>query len=333
MNIPALCRCAIVLAVLCTLSACGRSVPGASESGAAPLSVKKKTYQDLVVGFAQIGAESEWRTANTRSIQETARRLGVELKFSDGQQKQENQIKAIRSFIAQRVDVIGVSPVVETGWDTVFTEVKQAGIPLIMLDRHASVPDNLFSAFIGSDFVQEGQRACMEMATLLNGHGNIVELDGTVGSAPMIDRRAGFQECLRAHPGMHVIAQQSGDFIRARGKEVMETFLKSYGRQINALFAQNDDMALGAIEAIEEHGLEPGTDIKIVSVDAVRGAFEAMIAGKLNVTVECNPLLGPQLFETALKLANGELVEKWVKSKEGIYRQDTAAQELPKRKY
>jgi galactofuranose transport system substrate-binding protein len=332
-NIAALCRCAIVLAVLCTLSACGRSVPNASESEAAPRGIKKKTYQDLVVGFAQIGAESEWRTANTRSIQETARRLGVELKFSDGQQKQENQIKAIRSFIAQRVDVIGVSPVVETGWDTVFTEVKQAGIPLIVLDRNASVPDNLFSAFIGSDFVQEGQRACMEMATLLNGHGNIVELDGTVGSAPMIDRRAGFQECLRAHPGMHVIAQQSGDFIRARGKEVMETFLKSYGRQINALFAQNDDMALGAIEAIEEHGLEPGTDIKIVSVDAVRGAFEAMIAGKLNVTVECNPLLGPQFFETALKLANGEPVEKWVKSKEGIYRQDTAAQELPKRKY
>jgi galactofuranose transport system substrate-binding protein len=332
-NIAALCRCAIVLAVLCTLSACGRSVPSASESAATPLSVKKKTYQDLVVGFAQIGAESEWRTANTRSIQDTARDLGVELKFSDGQQKQENQIKAIRSFIAQRVDVIGVSPVVETGWDTVFTEVKQAGIPLIVLDRNASVPDNLFSAFIGSDFVQEGQRACMEMATLLNGHGNIVELDGTVGSAPMIDRRAGFQECLRAHPGMHVIAQQSGDFIRARGKEVMETFLKSYGRQINALFAQNDDMALGAIEAIEEHGLKPGTDIKIVSVDAVRGAFEAMIAGKLNVTVECNPLLGPQFFETALKLANGEPVEKWVKSKEGIYRQDTAAQELPKRKY
>jgi galactofuranose transport system substrate-binding protein len=333
MNIPALCRCAIVLAVLCMLPACGGSVPSASESAATPLGVKEKTYQDLVVGFAQIGAESEWRTANTRSIQETARHLGVELKFSDGQQQQENQIKAIRSFIAQRVDVIGVSPVVEAGWDTVFTEVKQAGIPLILLDRHANVPDNLFSAFIGSDFVQEGQRACMEMATLLNNQGNIIELDGTIGSAPMIDRRAGFQECLRAHPGMHVIAQQSGDFIRARGKEVMEMFLKSYGRQINALFAQNDDMALGAIEAIEEYGLKPGTDIKIVSVDAVRAAFEAMIAGKLNVTVECNPLLGPQFFETALKLANGAPVEKWVKSKEGIYRQEIAAQELPKRKY
>jgi galactofuranose transport system substrate-binding protein len=333
MSTAALCRCAILLAVLCTLSACGRSMPSASESAAAPPGVKKKTYQDLVVGFAQIGAESEWRTANTRSIQDTARELGVELKFSDAQQQQENQIKAIRSFIAQRVDVIGVSPVIEDGWDTVFAEVKEAGIPLIVLDRHANVPEELFSAFIGSDFVQEGQRACTEMARLLNDHGNIVELDGTVGSAPMIDRRTGFQDCLRDHPGMHVIARQSGDFIRARGKEVMETFLKSHGRQINALFAQNDDMALGAIEAIEEYGLRPGIDIKIVSVDAVRAAFEAMIAGKLNVTVECNPLLGPQFFETALKLANGAPVEKWVKSQEDIYRQDTAAQELPKRKY
>ncbi|HEU5101144.1 MAG TPA: ABC transporter substrate-binding protein [Roseiflexaceae bacterium] len=333
MNIPALCRCAVMLAVLYMLSACGGSVRSVSESSAAPLNEKKKTYQDLVVGFAQIGAESEWRTANTLSIQDTARQLGVELKFSDGQQRQENQIKAIRSFIAQRVDVIGVSPVVETGWDTVFAEVKQAGIPLIVLDRNADVPDDLFSAFIGSDFLEEGQRACREMARLLNNHGNIVELDGTVGSAPMIDRQAGFQECLRDYPGMRVVAAQSGDFIRARGKEVMATFLKTYGRQIDALFAQNDDMALGAIEAIEEYGLKPGTDIKIVSVDAVRGAFEAMIAGKLNVTIECNPLLGPQFFETALKLANGEPIEKWVKSKEDIYRQDTAAQELPKRKY
>jgi len=333
MNIPALCRCAIVLAVLCSLSACGGSVPSASVSAASPIGIKNKTYHDLVVGFAQIGAESEWRTANTRSIQETARRLGVELKFSDAQQQQENQIKAIRSFIAQRVDVIGVSPVVEAGWDTVFAEVKQAGIPLIVLDRHAQVPDDLFTAFIGSDFKLEGENACKEMARLLNGTGNIVELDGTIGSAPAIDRRAGFEECLRDHPGMHVIAVESGDFIRARGKEVMERLLKSYGRQIDALFAQNDDMALGAIEAIEAYGLKPGTDIKVVSVDAVRAAFEAMIAGKLNVTIECNPLLGPQFFETALNLANGMPVEKWVKSQEGIYRQDTAAQELPKRQY
>ncbi len=322
-----------MLTVLWTLAACGGSTPSARGSTTASLDAQTKTYPELVVGFAQIGAESEWRTANTRSIQETANLLGVELELSDGQQQQENQIKAIRSFIAQGVDVIGVSPVVETGWDTVFAEVHQAGIPLILLDRNANVPDDLYSARIGSDFVEEGQRACSEMARLLNNQGTIVVLEGTEDSAPMIGRGAGFQECLQAYPNMQVIDRQSGDFIRARGKEVMALLLQLHGQDIDGVFAQNDDMALGAIEAIEEYGLKPGVDIKIVSVDAVRAAFEAMIAGKLNVTIECNPLLGPLFFETALKLANGIPVEKWVKPDEGIYRQETAAQDLPKRDY
>lgn len=327
----------LALTLVALLSACGGAAPGTSGLSAQPSQsgsgTAKKTYKDLVVGFAQIGAESEWRTANTLSIQSTARELGVELKFSDAQQKQENQIKAIRSFIAQKVDVIGVSPVVETGWETVFKEAKEAGIPLILVDRHAKVPDDLFTAFIGSDFKQEGEKACREMAALLGSRGNIVELEGTVGSAPALDRKDGFHECLKTLPEMRVLASQSGDFTRAKGKEVMQAFLKTYGGQIDALYSHNDDMALGAIQAIEEAGLRPGVDIKIVSIDAVRGAFEAMIAGKLNVTVECNPLLGPQFFETALKVVNGEPIEKWVKSKEGIYRQDTASEELPKRTY
>jgi simple sugar transport system substrate-binding protein len=318
----------VALVFASALTACGGATTNVPDPAHA-----KKTYNDLVVGYAQIGAESEWRTANTLSIQETAEELGIDLKFSDAQQKQENQIKAIRGFIAQKVDVIGVSPVVETGWDAVFKEVKDAGIPLILVDRHAQVPDDLFTAFIGSDFRLEGENACQEMITLLNGTGNIVELEGTVGSAPANDRKTGFHTCLNDHPGMKVLASETGDFTRAKGKQVMQGFLKSYGKQINALYAHNDDMALGAIQAIEEYGLKPGVDIKIVSVDAVRDAFEAMIAGKLNVTVECNPLLGPQFLETALKLANQEPVEKWVKSKEGVYRQDTAQQELPKRKY
>ncbi|KAB8146067.1 ABC transporter substrate-binding protein [Chloroflexia bacterium SDU3-3] len=320
------------------LAACGSSTPttsapaGATSAGGTTAGAKKD-YKQLVVGFAQIGAESEWRTANTQSIQDSAKQLGVELKFSDAQQKQENQIKAIRSFIAQKVDVIGVSPVVETGWETVFKEAKDAGIPIILVDRHATVPDDMFSAFIGSDFKAEGEKACAEMGKLLNNKGNIVELEGTVGSAPAIDRKTGFHECLAKTPDMKVLASQSGDFTRAKGKEVMQAFLKTYNGQINALYSHNDDMALGAIQAIEEAGLKPGVDIKIVSVDAVRGAFEAMVAGKLNVTVECNPLLGPQFFETALKIANGEPVEKWVKSNEGVFRQDTAATDLPNRKY
>ncbi len=329
----ALYRSVIALAIVSTLAACSESAPIVSGALATPQTIQAKTYPELVVGFAQIGAESEWRTANTRSIQTTADQLGIELDLSDAQQQQANQIKAIRSFIAQGVDVIGVSPVVETGWDEVFAEVKQAGIPLILLDRSANVSADLYSVRIGSDFVEEGRRACGELARLLDGQGSIVILEGTQGSAPMLGRGAGFQECLQAYPNLHVLASQSADFIRARGKEEMAALLQTHGHSIDGVFAQNDDMALGAIEAIEEYGLRPGIDIKIVSIDAVRAAFEAMIAGKLNATIECNPLLGPLFFATALNLANDLPVEKWIKPDEGIYRQDTAAQELPNRLY
>jgi simple sugar transport system substrate-binding protein len=293
----------------------------------------KKTYTDLVVGFAQIGAESEWRTGNTTSIKEAAETLGVELNFSDAQQKQENQIKAIRVFIAQQVDVIGVSPVVEDGWESVFQEAKDAGIPIILLDRRAAVSPDLYVTYMGSDFLEEGKNAARVMAKLLNGKGTIVELVGTVGSAPANDRYKGFREILKDYPEMKIIASESGDFTRAKGQEVMGGFLRKYGEDIDALYAHNDDMAIGAIRAIEAHGLKPGQDIKIVSIDAIRDAFKAMIDGKLNATVECNPLLGPQFFELALKVANGEPVPRWIPSQESIFYPDNAAEILPTRKY
>lgn len=312
---------------------CVAPAPEASAPAEDAAAGSELTYEDLVVGYAQIGAESEWRTANTKSIKEEAERLNVELKFSGAQQKQENQIKAIRSFIAQQVDVIGVSPVVETGWETVFQEAQDAGIPLILVDRRAAVPEDLYATYLGSDFVEEGRRAGDAMAELIDGSGKIVELVGTVGSAPANDRYAGFREAIEAYPEMEIIASQSGDFTRAKGKEVMEAFLKTYGEEIDALYAHNDDMAIGAIQAIEEYGLKPGEDITIVSVDAVRGAFEAMIEGKLNCTVECNPLLGPQFFELALQVVNGEEVPKWVPSEEGVFYPDQAAALLPERQY
>jgi galactofuranose transport system substrate-binding protein len=300
--------------------------PGSVSSG-------KKNYSDLIIGYSQVGAESEWRVANSKSVQETADQLGVELRFMDAQQKQENQIDAIRKFIVEKVDVIGISPIVETGWTEVFQEAKDAGIPIILVDRRADVPDNLYVTYLGSDFVEEGHNAARQMVKLVNGQANIVELFGTIGSAPANDRYKGFREILKDYPGMKIIDSQSGDFTRAGGKEVMEVFLKKYGKTINAVFAQNDDMALGAIEAIEAYGLRPGVDIKIVSVDAVRGAFEAMIAGKLNATVECNPLLGPQFFELALKVVNGESVPKRVPSIESVFLEVNAAEILPTRKY
>jgi simple sugar transport system substrate-binding protein len=315
----------VVVIVLFLMVGCGsnEAEPAASEAA--------ETYETLVVGYAQIGAESEWRTANTASIKEVADELGVELKFSDAQQKQENQIAAIRSYIAEDVDVIGFSPVVETGWETVLQEAKDAGIPVIMVDRRADVPRELYATYLGSDFVEEGRKAGNEMNTLLPDGGKIVELVGTVGSAPANDRYTGFRETMNEN--IEILDSQSGDFTRAKGKEVMEAFLKKYGDEIVGLYAHNDDMAIGAIQAIEEFGLAPGTDIKIVSIDAVRGAFEAMIDGKLNVTVECNPLLGPQFYDLALRAVNGEQLPDWVPSEESVYYPDNAEELLPERKY
>lgn len=317
----------IIMMTLIMLVGCGSD----SEEPASDAATEAKTFETLVVGYAQIGAESEWRTANTASIKETGEELGVDLKFSDAQQKQENQIAAIRSYIAEGVDVIGFSPVVETGWETVLQEAKDAGIPVIMVDRRADVPRELYATYLGSDFVEEGRKAGNEMNQLLPDGGKIVELVGTVGSAPANDRYDGFRETMAGN--IEIIDSQSGDFTRAGGKEVMEAFLKNYGDEIVGLYAHNDDMAIGAIQAIEEFGLEPGVDIKIVSIDAVRGAFEAMIAGKLNVTVECNPLLGPQFYDLALRAVNGEELPEWVPSEESVYYPDNANELLPERKY
>src|SRR6516164_4862161 len=291
----------------------------------------------IVLGFSQIGAESEWRTANTESIKSAAKDAGIELKFSDAQQKQENQIKAIRSFIAQKVDVIGLSPVVETGWDTVLQEAKAAHIPVILTDRAVDSKDkSLYVTFMGSDFTEEGRKAANWLENFEKGKQgpiNIVELQGTVGSAPAIDRKKGFEEIISRDSRMKIIRSQTGDFTRAKGKEVMEAFLKAEGRNINVLYAHNDDMAIGAIQAIEEAGLKPGKDIIIISVDGVKGAFEAMMAGKLNVTVECSPLLGPQLMQAALDLKAGKTLPRRIVTQEGIFPMEVAAKEFPNRKY
>jgi simple sugar transport system substrate-binding protein len=291
--------------------------------------------QKLTVGFSQIGAESGWRTANTESIKSEAAKRGINLKFADAQQKQENQIKALRSFIAQGVDVIAFSPVVETGWQPVLEDIKRAKIPVVLTDRAVKVTDDsLYVTFIGSDFVEEGRRAGEWLAKASNGKAVIAELVGTPGSAPAIDRKKGFEEVLAKHPEMKIVKSQSGDFTRAKGKEVMESFLKSPdAKQITALFAHNDDMALGAIQAMEEAGIKPGKDILIVSIDGVKGAFEAMAAGKLNCTVECNPQIGPQLFDAVEAVKAGKSLPKRIPVQEGVYDQSQAAAELPNRKY
>jgi simple sugar transport system substrate-binding protein len=290
----------------------------------------------IVMGFSQVGAESGWRTANTKSVQESAAAAGIDLQFSDAQQRQENQIKAIRTFIQQRVDVIAFSPVVESGWDTVLLEAKRANIPVILTDRAVDSQDtSLYATFLGSDFVEEGRKAgnwLVEQYAGTTEPVNIVELQGTTGSAPAIDRQEGFAEVIAQNPNLKVIASQTGDFTRSGGRQVMEAFLQA-NPDIDVLYAHNDDMGLGAIEAIEAAGKVPGQDIKIITVDAVKDGMQALADGKINFIVECNPLLGPQLMELAQKVVAGETVPQRVVTEETTFDQAAAAAALPTRQY
>jgi simple sugar transport system substrate-binding protein len=323
---------------LCTatliLAACSKSDDTGTGGGATTEPTTSAPAKTLTIGFSQVGAESGWRTANTKSIHDEAEKRGIHLLFSDAQQKQENQIKAIRSFIAQHVDLIAFSPVVETGWDQVLHEAKDAGIPVIISDRTVSAPPDLYACFIGEDFIKEGQKAGEWLKKKTDGKAMIAEIQGTVGSAPANDRKKGFEEAIADAPGMKIIMSQTGEFTRAKGKEVMEAFLKSPdAKKITAVFAHNDDMALGAIQAIKEAGLKPGKDILIVSIDGVHDAFQAMVDGELNCSVECNPLLGPTLFDTAAAIIAGKPVPKTIYNPEGIYDETTAKDALPTRKY
>ncbi|XIF74149.1 ABC transporter substrate-binding protein [Kutzneria buriramensis] len=290
----------------------------------------------ITLGFAQVGAESGWRTANTKSIQSSAKDAGITLKFSDAQQKQANQIQAIRSYIQQKVSVIAFSPVVETGWDTVLKEAKTAGIPVILTDRAVDSKDTtLYKSFLGSDFVNEGKEAgdwVAKQYASATGPVNIAVLEGTTGSAPANDRSKGFNDVIKADSKFKVVASQDGDFTRAQGKQVMESFLKSQSK-IDVLFAQNDDMGLGALDAIQAAGLTPGKDIKIVTVDATHDGMQALADGKFNYVVECNPLLGPQLMDLVKKVAAGQSVPNRILTKETAFDQDAAKAALPSRQY
>lgn len=291
----------------------------------------------ITVGFSQIGAESAWRTAETKSIRSEASKRGVNLKFSDAQQKQENQIKAIGTFIAQRVDAIILAPVVEAGWEPILKQARAAKIPVILVDRGVTVSDDsLYTTLIASDFVAEGKMAGEWLGKKLGGKGAVVELQGTPGAAPAIDRKKGFEEALKNFPELKIIKSQTGEFTRAKGKEVMEAFLKAAqgsSAKIDAVYAHNDDMALGAIQAIEEAGLKPGSDIIVVSIDGIKPAFAAMMAGKLNCTVECNPLLGPAAFDAVEAALAGKPLPKRTIVKDQIFDQSVAQDVIGSRQY
>jgi len=318
-------------AMLVALAGCASGGGGGGAAADGP-----KPTDELVVGFAQVGAESGWRTANTKDIQAAFEDAGIELKFSDAQQKQENQIKAIRSYIQQGVDYIAFSPVVETGWDAVLNEAKAAGIPVVLTDRAVDSKDtSLYVSFLGSDFIEEGKKAGLWVLDEYKDTTepvNIVQLEGTTGAAPAIDRAEGFADVIRQNPNLKVIASQTGDFTRAGGKQVMEAMLKS-NPDIDLVYAHNDDMGLGAIEAIEAAGLKPGEDIKIVTVDAVKDGMQALADGKINFIVECSPLLGKQLVDIITTLNEGGTVEKRIITDETTFNQEQAIEALPDRQY
>jgi len=315
-----------------TQSLLGTRLEGMPYIHEAPLALNRP----IVLGFAQVGSESEWRVANTKSIKTAAAKEGIDLRFVDGQQRQENEIAAIRSFIRDKVDVIAFSPIVESGWDDVLREAKAAGIPVILSDRSVDIKDDsLWLTFMGSDFIEEGRRAGRWLVEYLKTQApvNIVEIQGTVGSAPAIDRSIGFSEVIKDYPNYKIIDSESGDFFRDQGYLVMKGILTRETRKIDAVFAHNDDMALGAIQALEEAGIRPGKDVAIISIDAAHGAFKAMMAGKLNCTVECNPLLGPQLMKAIKDYMNGKDLPIRMITAEGVFPAATARREMAGREY
>lgn len=325
------------------LSGCGLfDSAGADEAETEESLGPEESGEFLVVGFSQLGSESVWRTANSNSVQQAlSEENGYFLIFSNGRQRQENQIKALREFISQRVDYIILAPVTENGWDTVLQEAKEAGIPVILMDRKVNVEDaSLYRTWVGSDSVQEGERAGRWLESYLKKQGrqyddiNIVVLQGTIDSTAEIGRSNGFRQIASRYANWHILEEKTADFTMAKGKEVMEYYLRKYP-DIDVVVSQNDDMTFGAIEAMEEAGLTTGVngDITLISFDAVREGLEMVKDGAINVDIECNPDQGEYVRKIIEKLERGEEVERENIVEEQVFTRDTLPENLDERTY
>lgn len=298
----------LVLIVILPFVGCGADRadnPGADRPGANP----------IVLGFSQLGDESTWRTQNSRSIVEAAEAAGIRVMFENAMQDPENQIKAIRSFIAYKVDVIAFSPLVERGWDTVLGEARAAGIPVIIVDRMIdTADDSLYTTALISDFFLEGRHAgdfLVEKYRESDAPVRIVELGGTSDSTPAIGRYQGFRDVISSDPKFEVIFSEDGDFMLSKGREIMLRVLSLYdAAEIDVLYSHNDDMTFGAIEVMREAGIEAGRDIVIISVDATQRIVDYLRDGIVNCVIECNPNSGPQVMEIAGRIVSGEDVPK-----------------------
>jgi simple sugar transport system substrate-binding protein len=279
-----------------------------------PIASAQDGGEGLTIGFSQIGSESAWRTSFTEAVQAEAEERGIDLLFSDAQQSQENQIAAIRAWLAQGdVDAIILAPVIESGWDEVLQEAQDYEVPVVIVDRNVDSDPSLFVTRVSSDFVHEGRLAATWLAQATSGNCAIAELYGTVGSAAAEDRAVGFREVIDLFSGMEIILSETGNFVRTEGKQVMQSFLSSEDpANICAVFAHNDDMGIGAIEAIKEAGLVPGEDILMVSVDAIPDIFDSLDAGEANATVELSPFMGGPAFDAVVATLNGEELPGWI---------------------
>jgi galactofuranose transport system substrate-binding protein len=296
-----------------------------------------KHERRLVLGFSPIVSWGGWSGANADSVRNAAQASNMEVLMEDTRYRQENQVATLRSFVRQHVDVIVFAPLVESGWDLVLAEIRSAGIPVILMDRNIEVNDNsLYVSHVGSDFVEEGQRAgrwLLENTRDEPGEIAILELRGSTGSAPANDRKLGFTQAIAGDARYRIVESQSGDFFRARARDITANYLAGKGHRIRVIFAHNDGMALGGIDALEAAGLNPGTDVLVIGIEGSRAGLEAIVAGKLNVSVECNPLLGPQLIAVAKDAATGKKVPRRVVTQETVFTRENAAAELPKRAY
>ena len=293
---------------------------------------------ELLLGFSQLGSESAWRIGNTRDIEKKAGEYGVSLMVENANQKQENQIAALRRFIAYKVDVIAFSPIVEEGWDNVLKEAKEAGIPVILVDRDVSTKESgLTTCLIGADFYKEGVMAGEYLIRKTDAlgleHVKIVEITGTEDSTPMRQRQAGFMDTIASDSRMEVISSVNGDFLKSRGAECMRELLKTYGDEIDVVYSHNDEMTLGALTEIEQAGFKPGKDIVIISVDGGQDAINVLKEGKINCIVECTPMLGSTVMETALKLKKGETVDKLIHPEERYFSDEQDLTNLEPRGY
>jgi simple sugar transport system substrate-binding protein len=296
----------------------------------------------IILGFSQIGAESAWRTCNTQSVQDAAAEAGIQLLFNNAEQKQENQIKAIRSFIAYQVDVIAFVPIVSDGWENVLEEAREAKIPVLVCDRKINIEDKgLYAGYIGTDAIQEGRSAGEFLLNKFKDPADnspeektvkIAEISGTEGSSVAIERALGFREIIEQEPRFEIVYSVSGDFLRSKGYELVRDFPFDLS-EIDALFSHNDGMTLGAIDAMKEKGIEPGRDIVIITADAEQAAIDALKRGEVNCVVECNPKQGPGIIRLAAQLARGESIPPVTNMTEKVFYEGEDLSGLPPRGY